>query len=166
MCKLGIPTPAAQSVKTEYPPFRGARQCRLDRCSRNLGLVSFGCDRENFPVFGRIKAAAWNRPLTSQTLGMSGYGAKRFGRAVRHWLSLRDSDTGCSGQKDGGPDSKAQREAAFFGFPRRQASSFVGKPARHRFERGLRQRPRTVIIRESGSLSGYFRQGIFVSPFV
>ena len=38
VCRLGIPTPAAQSAKTEYPPFRGARQRLLDG-SRNL--VSF-----------------------------------------------------------------------------------------------------------------------------
>ena len=38
VCRLGIPTPAAQTAKTEYPPFRGARQRLLDG-SRNL--VSF-----------------------------------------------------------------------------------------------------------------------------
>lgn len=95
-------------------------------------LSEFFCvTGEHFSVFGRIKSATRHRHVTSQTLGMSGYGA-RFGRAVRQRLRLRDSDTGCSGQKrDGGPDSKAQRELVLR-LPRRQASSSFDKPARHR----------------------------------
>lgn len=95
-------------------------------------LSEFFCvTGEHFSVFGPIKSATRNRPVTSQTLGKRLWSKVRPGRqAAVETREIRIRVVAVN-KKDRGPDSKAQREFVLR-LPRRQASSSFDKPARHR----------------------------------